>query len=306
MTEFRDLNPDKVMLVGDLHGNMKHAKRLFKEANRRDIDVLVQVGDFGFVWPNTEVAHKDQVTGKRRYRSIGYPRGRTRLEEIEGHAHQHGIHLTWLDGNHEDFDRMARLGAHPHGESPVPLEGGNVIYLPRGFAWTWSGVRFMAVGGAFSVDREDRTHGVEWWPEETITTPDVFRVEDEVLHNGTVDVLLSHDAPEIPNGLDEFLKSGLLPKRKSKLDRSSRSNRVALGTIAEIADPSLIVHGHYHFPYYGMWENGETGKRAQVIGLERDKKHGQTSRRVEFANSFFVLDLERFKDDPTYYLEGET
>ena len=54
------------------------------------------------------------------------------------------------------------------------------------------GPRFL--GGAFSVDWRDRTHGSDWWPNEM---PD----DSDVARHGTdrLDILIAHDAPA---GLD--------------------------------------------------------------------------------------------------------
>lgn len=55
----------------------------------------------------------------------------------------------------------------------------------------WAGVRFLGLGGAFSVDRNARKVGRSFWFEETITDEEV----ELACENGKdgVDVMLAHD-----------------------------------------------------------------------------------------------------------------
>jgi hypothetical protein len=73
---------------------------------------------------------------------------------------------------------------------PVAI-GDRCRYLPRGLRWDWRGVRFGALGGAFSVDRRERVEGESWWWAEVISDADVERLGDARL-----DVLVTRDAPE--------------------------------------------------------------------------------------------------------------
>ena len=46
------------------------------------------------------------------------------------------------------------------------------LWAPRAHRWTWQGVRFLALGGAYCIDRRDRTLNSGrwgWFTEETIT-----------------------------------------------------------------------------------------------------------------------------------------
>jgi hypothetical protein len=291
--QFRDLNPTKFMVAGDTHGNTRHVQALFKWAHRFGVDTIVQVGDFGFIWPDQQPMRRNKA--RMAYRSVGYDSGNTRLDKINRLAREAGITILWLDGNHEDFDRMAQLGAYPHSEEAVELDT-NVIYLPRGFAWSWSGVRFMTMGGAYSIDHGRRIIGQSWWPEETIKTPDIYRAEEEVLDNGRVDVVFSHDAPELPAELRAMMSGSKIlgMDRDSgegyKLDRASTSNRVALTNVLEFADPSMVIHGHYHFAYYDFWRNPKTKRDVRVVGLDCDGTGN---------NSYIIFDTDAFKQDPT-------
>lgn len=295
--EFSDLNPKRFMVAGDTHGDMEHMEKVFRWCNRFHVDVVLVVGDFGFVWPNTKPGRRrDPMTGRRIHEYVGYPADKTRLDTLDRLAVRADKMVLWLDGNHEDFDRMERLGAYPDSDEPVRIAS-NVIYLPRGFAWAWNGVSFMTVGGAFSVDHGGRTHGTEWWPQETIKTQDLFRIEEDVEKNGGVDVMFTHDCPEGVPELEEFLHGHKILGMSRhegegyKLDRASRSNRVALASICEVVDPSMLIHGHYHHAYYGNWRNSKTDRDVRIVGLDRNKQGN---------NSCMVFNTEAFLENDDY------
>ena len=142
LIKFEDLNPERFMVAGDTHGSTPHMQKLFKFADRFGIDTIVQVGDFGFVWPNLKKKKRDAF-GNRLYEVIGYPEGDTRLDTLNRLAEDAGVMILFLDGNHEDFDRLDDLGAYPDSESSVQIMD-NIIYLPRGFSWVWNDIKFMS------------------------------------------------------------------------------------------------------------------------------------------------------------------
>lgn len=246
----------RLLIAGDTHGNMKHVEKLAKVAKRREVDAIVQVGDFGFVWQSTD-----------------------KLNSLNNVLAQFGIPLYWLDGNHENFDLMASIGAKTNATEMVPLTE-FVTYLPRGLAWEWDGVRFMSMGGAFSIDKEYRTPGLSWWPQETITDADI----DRAAVQGKVDVLLTHDAPELPPVLERFMiAESFIDLRTGerdgyKTDRASWANRIAVTVVMQSAEPKLLVHGHFHHRYNDVLAN------TLIVGLDRDTTGSQSYVVVETEN----------------------
>lgn len=254
----------KILVLGDLHGNLSHLIKAAKMAKRKGADRIVQVGDFGVVWDKSDTA-----------------------QNASNVMAQFGLELWFLDGNHENFDRLKELGADPDGDVDVEIAP-HVHYLPRGFTWVWDDVRFMSLGGAFSVDIEPdlscyppwrgRQLGVGYWKEETIT----YRQVDKAVAAGKVDVLLTHDSPEIPSKLESLMVSGgYMEDHSPKLDRASRSNRLAVSAVMEAVQPKLLIHGHHHVRY-----NDQMGETT-IVGLNRDKKGWE---------SWEVLDLEILDD----------
>lgn len=216
----------KVLIAGDTHGDIAHVRYLIRTAVKQGIRHIVQVGDFGY-WPHMEPFH----------------------ERVNGLAAGESITFAWLDGNHENFDA---LEANVDTTAPMPQPmASHLTYLPRGCTWTWDGCRFMALGGAYSIDKEYRTEGRSWWPQELLTREQV----ETAMDRGPVDVLLTHDAPD-----------GVCPivTPDYKGDFTSQGNRKAVLAVLEAVTPRLLVHGHYHHRYSGRL-NG-----TQVEGLGRD------------------------------------
>jgi len=203
----------KILVSGDWHGHSSAAKACAKKAQQEGCDIIVQVGDFGF-WPHTDPDYVDTVSR---------------------HITKRGLVLVWIDGNHENFDALY------DGNWPVTAGGfwkiaENVLYAPRGHRWVWDEVRFLALGGGYSIDKEWRLSqgpiGQYWWPEETITQRQVY----DCIAGGETDVMFTHDCPlgvEIGNPL-------------YKTDSASSQNRMAVRAVVDKVKPLRLYHGHFH------------------------------------------------------------
>ncbi|WP_436787475.1 metallophosphoesterase family protein, partial [Yinghuangia sp. YIM S10712] len=192
----------RLLLVGDTHGNAGHLRRVLDVAAAAGIDRLFQLGDFGY-WEH-------ERSGVRF------------LDTVQRYADERGVTVFFLDGNHDKSGLIhERYGDRPDAEGFLTVRG-RIRYAPRGHAWRWDGVRFLAFGGAASVDKDRRlaeearrrqkamrkeayrqaagrpfakvpdTAGTLWFPEEEPTDADARAVIAEA---GAVDVLLTHDKP---------------------------------------------------------------------------------------------------------------
>lgn len=236
----------RVMFVGDTHGNPVHFQVMSETAKELNADLIIQVGDFGYVW-NPE---------------------RVRLLEAQGKYLP--CPLYFLSGNHENFDLLKQLGADEDGDSMVEVAS-NIWHLPRGYCFSIKNKKFLAVGGAVSIDRGPHAKGLEladswpktthrdsaWWPEEEITDEQVERA----CAHGEVDVLLTHDASSWLYGkLQTYLNSmGWVPKA----EKWCNENRERISRVVDSAKPKLHVHGHYHFFYE------ETIDGVETVGLNQ-------------------------------------
>lgn len=251
----------RIMLLGDSHGNLGFMSRAVQVAYEQEAQAIIQLGDFG-VW--------DHV-----------PKGVRFLDGVNAILEEHQMSMVFIDGNHENFDSLERYPLDEGGFRPVRQ---NILHAPRGHRFEVDGVRFLAFGGAHSIDgpggppwwqqargpldQKTVAQGPRgkvvlekgkdlgsWWPQELITQEQVDAVSP---HH--VDVLLSHDCPagiKIP-GINGY--------------PAGDEQRRLLREVMDKVQPQLVVHGHYHKFHHGRLDNGETN----VVGLAADvNKYGQ-------------------------------
>lgn len=205
--------PERVAFVGDWHANTSWAVLAIEHAKERGADVIVHLGDFGYAF---------------QARFVG---------DVADACRRTGLHLLFVDGNHEDFRRLNRF---PQRDDGLRVVADRVWHLPRGHRWEWGGLRLLACGGAHSVDRPWREPGVSWWPQEWVTDDDVVRCVD----GGPADMLVAHDCP---TGVDI---PGLRPDLFPPLEiLRADEHRAVLRRIVDGTQPAVVWHGHYHQAY---------------------------------------------------------
>ncbi len=102
----------------------------------------------------------------------------------------------WLDGNHESFDMINRLPVSEWHGGKVHFVSDNIIHLMRGQVFDICGKTFFVCGGATSVDKEHRTFGVSWWPEENLSYAECAEaLENFDKAKEKVDFILTHTCP---------------------------------------------------------------------------------------------------------------
>jgi hypothetical protein len=212
-------NVERVLVLGDAHGDGGFMEYALAAAAREGCQVLVQLGDFGY-WEHTLS-------------------GRNFLDRVNRAAEQCQVPVLFVDGNHENHDllRERQLSEEVSSDGTCWVRQ-NVAWLTRGMRWSWGGVSFGAVGGAASVDRSLRTQGWTWWPEEVLVRSDV-----EGLCGEPLDVLFSHDAPSLAN---------MRSKRsfpEEDLERCAKSRGV-LDAVVRSTRPQRIFHGHWHLRHH--------------------------------------------------------
>ncbi|ACH62222.1 hypothetical protein MYRNA_255 [Mycobacterium phage Myrna] len=237
--------PDKVAIAGDWHGNPAWARHAIEYAKDNGADAMIQVGDFGF-W----VRANERGSDAWEY-----------LQRVSAAVKKTELPFFWLPGNHEWWPHLP--GNAGRGDKPS-LVNGNLIYLPLGYRWSWWGKRFMAVGGAFSIDRFMRTEGKGWWPEEILTDEDV----NWACHQPHgMDVILSHDCPKgvsIPGiGPDSKPRGGASIWPPQML-LQAEDHRRKMKDIWDKHHPQRWYHGHYHVLYESWY--GPT----RFFGLDQD------------------------------------
>lgn len=254
----------KILIAGDWHGDCnaqsvahnpsvsvgrsKKASSIMAidAAAKHGAEHIIQCGDFG-LWPGW----------------FGF----VFLDRLNAALIESNVQLIWLDGNHEDFDQLDRfVKFNPQNEKGQTFIRSNILYSPRGCGWTWDHKRFLTVGGAHSIDKEWRTEGESWWPQETLTDAQVNGIISNakarrVKGKPEVDYMFTHDChPNTPF------------RHRLKPDLDSQFHREKMREIALAVRPGIWFHGHMHTKYdwklsYAPPFSEESGKLTQVYGL---------------------------------------
>ncbi|MBN6777542.1 metallophosphatase family protein [Pseudoclavibacter alba] len=233
------LAPQRLAIAGDWHGRLEFAADAVRHAKQAGADAIIHLGDFGYQFEFSYLYTLGLVLGD--------------------------TPLFFIDGNHENFDVLLQHPLAADGTRPLTS---HITHLPRGFSWQWHGHRWLALGGAHSVDREQRETGVSWWPEERITREDIERASSM----GAVEVMLSHDSPA---GVDtpSSYPPGTFPAEDEAI---AAEHRTRVREVVDAVKPSILFHGHFHTRYEALL-NG-----ARVIGLAHD--------RSTFTENLILLD----------------
>ena len=246
----------KLLLLGDTHGDIEWIRWCYDWCAANKVDAMFQLGDFGY-WNNNF------------------------LNKITKCFDQTGIPFYWLDGNHENYTMMKRFDYTRLDGNFITCRPG-VFYSPRSHTWEWENIRFMSMGGAYSIDRGWRTIGESWFTEEEITETDI----ENACSKGTVNVLLSHDVPESANIDSEFARRMM----HFVLSHQSQAHRIYLEQIAASIQPQYVFHGHYHLRYSKsvktLW-----GEPYQSTGLAASYSHEESLLLLTLNNGEISMDI---------------
>ena len=111
---------------------------------------------------------------------------------------------------------------------------------------TWGPIneRVFYIAGASSIDRQWRTPGLDWWPEEQLGLDELDQaVRDYTQHEPSI--MVTHDAPE-------FLLSTLISFNTMSGSNAfagvtdNSATRAALNECYEVHQPDLWIFGHWH------------------------------------------------------------
>jgi hypothetical protein len=226
--------PARIAIAGDWHADTKYGVGVIEHAAKRDATVLVHLGDFGYNFTNSYLDSLDDALCRCR------------------------IVLGFVDGNHENFDRLLSW--------PIDADGlrylrDHIVHLPRGFRWQWGQTRCLALGGAYSIDRFLRKPGRSWWAQEALTS----RQARDAAAAGTADVMFCHDCPagiKVPGAARDRYGFPATELRRSEL------YRVRLRSVVDLVRPGRLWHGHFHHRYQSVLFGD--GYRTVVDGLGKN------------------------------------
>jgi hypothetical protein len=139
-----------------------------------------------------------------------------------------------------NYDTLLNVDPNHHVFMPGNHDNYDVLYdIPNcigdyGFK-SLNGVDFFFYRGAYSIDRDLRTIGIDWWEKEELSLQE-FENAKEIYKDVKPDIMISHDCPQ-------FVSFELLgPNQKIYQNMTSW----ALSELYNIHQPKYWFFGHWH------------------------------------------------------------
>jgi predicted phosphodiesterase len=137
------------------------------------------------------------------------------LENLDPDSHK------IVGGNHDNYDKIVD---YPH-------------YLGDCGFHTLGGTEFFFLRGAYSVDRDQRTIGVDWWSQEEIPIERFMEIRGEYRERKPR-IVITHTCPEI-------MAPAFLGPRKAHRVHVTKTGFM-LDELFNAHQPELWVFGHFH------------------------------------------------------------
>lgn len=208
-----------IHLIGDIHGDPRPVLAYARNHAISPNDTVVLLGDVGANF----------------YRSVRDDRVKDALASLP-------CTVLCIHGNHEmrpesipSYETRVWRGGTVYVERAWP----NLLFAKDGEIYDLEGRHAIAIGGAYSVDKEYRLSlGYGWWPDEQPSESIKTYVASQ-LASHPVDIVLSHTCP-----IQYIPAEALLPR----LDQSTvdRSTEEWLGRIEQTTCYAAWYCGHWH------------------------------------------------------------
>lgn len=187
-------------------------------------DYLIICGDFGLVWDW---------------------RGESTLEEMwKKRLSEKPFTTLFVDGNHENFDRLNSLKTELWHGGKVNYITDSIIHLKRGQVFDICDKKIFTFGGARSHDRgpsvgnTKEVEGFCWWPEELPSIEEMDEGRNNLaINDWKVDYVITHEIHLY--GLESLMLKSGIPFRQDFLNSYLEDLRIGL-----VYDKWFC--GHYH------------------------------------------------------------
>ncbi len=201
-----------IYITGDTHGNHTGYKLYaFAEANPQltRADFLIICGDFGFIWDSNDDEDLDKLS------KLNYT-------------------ILFVDGNHENFDRLYRYPIEKWKGGKVHRIRDNILHLMRGEVFNINSSVVFAFGGAESTDKNKRIEGLSWWPQEVPSDTEFESAKANLKAAGNnVDYIITH-----------AINTGNLPQQGARIQATKTTEM--LEWFEQNVEYGAWFFGHYH------------------------------------------------------------
>jgi len=217
------MNDKRILITGDIHADWPSLNGLI---NKKRPDIVLCCGDFGY-WPEL-ITYRDWGYNQKQ---IEY--GSTFRDEKKIKVGDTNAKIYWAPGNHEHWWILEKeLGRH--GKAPIEMNP-NLYYCPIGSIININGSNILFIGGADSIDKNARTIGLDWFPEEVLNHAD-FEFILKSIGDKKIDIVISHTCP------NAFPMSDLT----GRYDKKDDPTRGILNEVLRIYRPKKWRFGHWH------------------------------------------------------------
>ena len=236
-------------VLGDSHANRRRTIRALEVCVDNGISTILQCGDFGY-----------------------FPRaanGERFLEDVSNFLVRNNMELSFISGNHEDYDSIEgwvndhenwRTADEPKEVMP------NLYYLPDAYVWDNWGVTIGVLGGGTSIDKDMRTEGWDWFPQEVVSESSAEKLSEHKL-----DILMTHDCG---GGILDYRYVESNKNLSDEILFNLRQDDRIIGEVRKATEPQIHVCGHHHIQHshkdgdtmlYGLTYDGHTDGWLAVI-----------------------------------------
>jgi len=209
-----------IYLTGDIHGDPTQVELFCSKMQLTEKDTIVMLGDVGL---NYYGGKRDRLP-KRILSSLP-------------------VTFLCIHGNHEN--RPQNIPEYKPtiwngGRVLVEEEYPNILFAEDGEIYDLDGVKALAIGGAYSVDKFYRLQrGFGWWVDEQPSEETKRKIEAFLSARKDIDIILSHTCPKKHIPTEMFLPM---------IDQSMVDNSTEewLDTIEDAVNYKAWYCGHWH------------------------------------------------------------
>ena len=219
------MNFNNVYVTGDTHGNFEWLPQWCEKLNTTLDDALIILGDSGILY---------------------YGNDNWQEKKIKGIIKNCPITLLCVRGNHENRASNYDMEFIPLDNDPVIPSGyyvekdyPNIRHIADGSIFKLNDSNCLAIGGAYSIDKEYRKlMGWNWFEDEELSDEEMADILDKIDHKA-FEFVFTHTCPEDWQPYDLFMNS---------FDQSKISKRMEkfMTTVSETVDFDYWFFGHYH------------------------------------------------------------
>ena len=217
-----------IYVTGDIHGRPNIIAEIFDFMGEEDITIIA--GDFGDGFLGTYCSE----------------------ERFYDYIAKQNKTILFIDGNHEHFDHLNSLPISTWNGGRVHKIRDNIIHCIRGEVFNIQGKSIFTFGGGYSLDKDFRSEGINWWPEENIQDKDRENAESNLNRcNRKVDYCISHTAPMDTVRMLAQKYYGLI--KANVTEEYELTNY--LQYVADTTSYDRWFFGHFHIDDDRLWHN---------------------------------------------------